>query len=62
LDTIGITIDCSAEEVDDLVVVFGRGGVAIIVNGTAARPLGKDGEFVTKHLTPNNLTEFLPPR
>jgi cytoskeletal protein RodZ len=47
----------------ELVLSVGdAGGVAIIVNGTAARPLGKDGEFVTKRLTPNNLTEFLPPR
>lgn len=47
----------------ELVLSVGdAGGVAIIVNGTAARPLGKDGESVTKRLTPNNLTEFLPPR
>jgi cytoskeletal protein RodZ len=38
------------------------GGVAIVVNGVTARPLGKDGEAVTKHLTPGNLGEFLPPR
>jgi cytoskeletal protein RodZ len=47
----------------ELVLSVGdAGGVAIVVNGTAARPLGKDGEFVTKRLTPANLTEFLPPR
>ena len=38
------------------------GGVEIVVNGVAARPLGKDGESVTKRLTPANLAEFLPPR
>ena len=38
------------------------GGVEVVVNGVAARPLGKDGEVVTKRLTPTNLAEFLEPR
>ena len=38
------------------------GGVEVVVNGVAARPLGKDGEVVTKRLTPTNLAEFLPSR
>ena len=47
----------------ELVLTAGdAGGVEIVVNGVAARPLGKDGEVVTKRLTPDNLAEFLPAR
>jgi hypothetical protein len=47
----------------ELVLSTGNaGGVAVMVNGVAARPLGKDGQVVKMRLTPDNFTEFLPPR
>jgi hypothetical protein len=47
----------------ELVLTTGdAGGVEIAVNGVAARRLGKDGEAVSKRLTPANFAEFLPPR
>ena len=45
-----------------LLTVDDAGAVEIAVNGGGARPLGKDGDVVTKRLTPGNLAEFLPAR
>ena len=33
--------------------------ISMTLNGAAARPLGKAGEVVTTHVTPNNFRDYL---
>jgi cytoskeletal protein RodZ len=50
------TIDVRRE----LVLTVGdASAVSMTLNGAAARPLGKAGEVVTTHLTPNNFKDYL---
>jgi hypothetical protein len=33
--------------------------ISMTLNGAAARPLGKAGEVITTHVTPNNFRDYL---
>jgi len=50
------TIDVRREMV---LTVGDASAVSMTLNGAAARPLGKTGEVVTTHVTPNNFRDYL---
>jgi hypothetical protein len=50
------TIDVRREMV---LTVGDASAVSMTLNGAAARPLGKAGEVVTTHVTPNNFKDYL---
>ena len=50
------TIDVRREMV---LTVGDASAISMTLNGAAARPLGKAGEVVTTHVTPNNFRDYL---
>jgi cytoskeleton protein RodZ len=50
------TIDVRREMV---LTVGDASAISMMLNGAAARPLGKAGEVVTTHVTPNNFRDYL---
>jgi cytoskeleton protein RodZ len=50
------TIDVRREMV---LTVGDASAISMTLNGTAARPLGRAGEVVTTHVTPNNFRDYL---